>query len=56
VKRRIPEPEEDAQNGMGIKQGGADGAEKSNRLWLYAGIILVIGAGFYFLRKRFARN
>ena len=30
--------------------------EKASHLWLYVGIILVIGAGFYFLRKRFARN
>jgi len=52
-----PRPEEEEpQNKVETEQGGTDGAEKSNRLWLYVGIILVIGAGFYFLRKRFARN
>ena len=52
-----PRPEEEEpQSKLETEQGGAVGVEKSNRLGFYAGIIFVIGAGFFFLRKRFARN
>jgi len=47
-----PDDEEEAQNGTGIKQGGAVGAEKSNRLGFYVGIVILLSAVFYLVRRK----
>jgi len=51
-----PSRKGEGKSGIRNEELEAEGEKSTSHFWLYAGIILLLATGFYFLRKRFARN